>query len=157
MSLADNTLPSDTFIRRLRAERERQSMSQAALARKMAEVLGVNVDPSAVTRIEQQTRTVRLDEAVAMADVLGVPLATLLLQDDSDDNQEELARLTTELLAARLLWDQAAAEVNRISLNIQAITGGHDLYDAIRAGAGNTLDPEFAAVIDDLAASRKKD
>jgi transcriptional regulator with XRE-family HTH domain len=68
-------------MKRLRQERDRLSISQAELARRIAEVLGQNVDPSAVTRIEQQTRAVRLDEAVAAAEALEVPI-TLLVSDD---------------------------------------------------------------------------
>lgn len=36
----------------------------------LAEILGTNVDPSAVTRIEQQIPAVRLDEANGERDVL---------------------------------------------------------------------------------------
>src|ERR1041385_8510014 len=57
-----NPLPGGLFARRLRQERERLGISQAELARRMAALLGTNVDSTAITRIEQQTRAVRLDE-----------------------------------------------------------------------------------------------
>lgn len=146
MSLADQTLPSDTFVRRLRAERERQNLSQAQLAREMAKTLGVNVDPSAVTRIEQQTRTVRLDEAVAMSDVLQVPLAALLMDDSDDDNEAAIQGHLVELMAAHHRWEEARQEVDRLSRTIQALSGGYGLY--MHQGSGDELDAEWQDAID---------
>jgi len=61
----------------MRRERERRGWTQAELAAKLAEV-GVNQHPSAIAKIELREvvrpRTIRLDEAQAIAYVLGLPL-----------------------------------------------------------------------------------
>ncbi|MDP9903251.1 helix-turn-helix domain-containing protein [Arthrobacter bambusae] len=117
-----NSLPSDTFTRLLRIERERQRISQAELARRMAGTLGTNVDPTAVTRIEQQTRAVRLDEAVAMATALGVPLAALLAEDQVGENEALKQRYLVELAAAQRQWEQSRQEIGRLTSLIQSLS-----------------------------------
>lgn len=115
------SLPSDTFARRLRAEREHHGYTQAELARKMARTLGSNIDPSAVTRIEQQTRAVRLDEAVAMAQALETPLAALLSEDAGGQNEHRVAELMIDLVRAQREWSRVGEEVARIMQQIQAL------------------------------------
>lgn len=88
--------PSEVvFAERLRAERTRAGMSQTALAKRLTDTVGYDVDGSSVTRMEKGTRRVRLVEAVVIAGVLGVPLAALLeevdtLQDRIDEERREL-------------------------------------------------------------------
>lgn len=122
-----NTLPSDIFARRLRAERERQSLSQVELARRMATILGANVDPTAITRIEQQTRAVRLDEAVAMATILEVPLTSLVVDNDAEQTEALLQRYLADLAAAHHQWEQTRQEIGRLTGIIQSLTGGDKL------------------------------
>jgi transcriptional regulator with XRE-family HTH domain len=137
-----STLPSDTFARRLRIERERQGMSQAKLARGMAEVLGTNFDPSAVTRIEQQTRAIQLDEAVAMAAVLDVPLGALLIDHSAEKNEALKQQYLADLVAAQRQWEQTRQEIGRLTRLIQSLSGtnelcshpGADDADAVPAG-----------------------
>jgi transcriptional regulator with XRE-family HTH domain len=119
-----NQLPGDLFARRLRQERERLSISQAELARRIAGVLGSNVDPSAVTRIEQQIRAVRLDEAVAAAEALGVPLITLLTDDPVAENEAQLQQALVDLDIARHQWERSRIEVQRLSRLVQLLSGG---------------------------------
>lgn len=81
------------FTRRLREERERAGISQAAIAEYLTEQLEHRVDASALSRMEKGVRAVRLDEAVAIADILGVELEALLRDRDSvDDEIDELQR-----------------------------------------------------------------
>lgn len=129
-----STLPSDTFARRLRIEREEQGMSQARLARGMAEVLGTNVDPSAVTRIEQQTRAIQLDEAVAIARVLDVPLAALLADQSADENEALKQQYLADLAAAQHQWEQTRQEIGRLTRLIQSVSGTNELDG--RPGSG---------------------
>lgn len=69
----------EIFVRRLRQERRAAQMTQAALAARMTERLdGITIDASIVTRIERGQRGVSLDEAVAAAKSVGVPLNRLL-------------------------------------------------------------------------------
>lgn len=122
--MVKDPLPGDVFARRLRQERERRGFSQAALARRIAEVLGTNIDPSAVTRIEQQTRAVRLDEAVAAAEALDVPLALLLSDDPAAENEAKLQQYLAELAVAQRNWENDRLEVQRLVQAIQVLTGG---------------------------------
>ena len=64
---------------RIREARYRlgNKISQTELAARLQD-LGVNVDPSAISRIENQERHLSDIELVAIAQVLGVPLANLL-------------------------------------------------------------------------------
>lgn len=136
------SLPSDTFARRLRTERERQRISQAELARGMAEVLGTNVDPSAVTRIEQQTRAVRLDEAVAVAIVLDVPISALLSDHSAEENEALKQQYLADLVTAQRQWEQTRQEIGRLTRLIHSLSGtselcshpGADDVDAVPAG-----------------------
>lgn len=66
------------FARRMRQVREAAKMSQTRLAELLAE-RGIKIDPTSITRIEKGARGVRLEEAVAIAEALGVPLEELLL------------------------------------------------------------------------------
>jgi transcriptional regulator with XRE-family HTH domain len=84
----------EAFARRLRALREQRRLSQAALAERVTD-LGVPIERAAVTRIEwaadpersDRARNVSLEEAVAFAAALDVPLYALLLGDaDTETN-----------------------------------------------------------------------
>ncbi|MEU7317904.1 helix-turn-helix transcriptional regulator [Streptomyces sp. NPDC007083] len=146
-----NPLPVDLFARRLRQEREHQGISQAELARRIADILGTNVDPSAVTRIEQQMRAVRLDEAVAAAQALGVPLVFLLNDDPTAEEEAELQRYLAEYALAQRQWEKSRREMLRLTRIIQTITGGTDLQALLDArgpvedqeeGGGGSTDPD---------------
>ncbi|MDO4254385.1 MAG: helix-turn-helix transcriptional regulator [Kocuria sp.] len=126
-----NPLPGDLFARRLRQERERLGISQAELARRIAEILGTNVDPSAVTRIEQQIRAVRLDEAVAAAQALDVPLTVLVADDPEAETEAQLQQYLAELAVAQREWEKSRLEVLRISKAIQVISGGAHLPEVV--------------------------
>lgn len=139
-----NTLPSDIFARRLRAERERQSLSQVELARRMATILGANVDPTAITRIEQQTRAVRLDEAVAMATILEVPLTSLVVDNNAEQTEALLQRYLADLAAAHHQWEQTRQEIGRLTGIIQSLTGGDKLLHPLAAAEHAKQRPDEA-------------
>ncbi|MFB6724944.1 helix-turn-helix domain-containing protein [Kribbella sp. NPDC056345] len=120
-------LPSDTFARRLRMERERQGLSQAELARRVTEVLGVNVDKSAVARIEQQTRAIRLDEAAAMAEVLGLPIAALLSDRSAEENEALKQQYLADLVVAQRQWERTRQEIDRLMGLVQSLSGTNEL------------------------------
>lgn len=133
-----NPLPGDLFASRLRQEREQQGVSQAELARRVAAVLGNNVDPTAITRIEQQARAVRLDEAVAVAQALEVPLNLLLTDDPDADHDARLQELIAELTIAQREWELARRRVMRLTRAIQSLSGAGD----------QAMNPELAESID---------
>lgn len=91
--------PGARFARRLREERERVGLSQTGLAEQLSERLGDAIYHSAVARMESGQRSVKIDEAVAVADVLRLPLATLL--EDVDTVGNRLDELRDEVIQAR--------------------------------------------------------
>lgn len=123
MNASPDQLPSDVFAVRLRAHREHLNVSQAELARRMSQILGVTVHPSMLTRIEQQTRTPRLDEAVALAQGLGIPIAVLLSEDPIEQRDAQLQQLRLELASAQRAWDNQRQDVERLMMAIQIMTG----------------------------------
>src|SRR5699024_9537149 len=99
------------FARRIREERQRAGITQAALAERLGGVLDRTIDPSAVARAEKHQRTVRLDEAVAIADVLEMPLSALLRDRERVD--EEIAEQRQALGEAQWRVDEARAALQQ--------------------------------------------
>jgi transcriptional regulator with XRE-family HTH domain len=92
--------PRDTseevFGRRMRQERERLAITQGGLANGLGE-LGMKLDPTAVTRIEKGDRGLRLNEALAIAQVLGCTLDYLLDPYPTPSLDDEIERLVERL------------------------------------------------------------
>ncbi|MEV0443621.1 helix-turn-helix transcriptional regulator [Streptomyces spectabilis] len=149
-----NPLPGDLFARQVRQERERLGISQAELARRMAALLGTNLDSTAITRIEQQTRAVRLDEAVAAAKTLGVPLVMLTSDNYARENEAEIQNLLAELALAEREWEKVRQKVHRITRTIQQLSAEREAFrshalDVNPETAGDyELDPETQAALD---------
>ena len=114
-------LPSDVFARRLRAERERLGMTQTDLARAVARLLGQNVDPSAINRIELRTRSVRLDEAAAMAAVLGVPLTVLVHESPVEELDRRISRAVEELAHERRVLADSRSRVAALEASLDLL------------------------------------
>lgn len=106
-----SALPGQTFARRLREERVRTGLSQAALANRLAEVLNQKVDTSAITRIEKYDRAVRLDEAVVIAELLEVPLQAML--HDRESVGDQIAELRRDLSLAQWRVSQVEEELQQ--------------------------------------------
>jgi len=128
-------------------------MSQAHLAAKIAEILGVNVDPSAVTRIEKQERAVRLDEAVAAARALEIPLAALITEDQVREHEQLIQTHLLDLATAERRWEEQRQEVLRLTRIIQTLSAdsamAHDLDPRLKAA----LDARIPADIDEIRSS----
>lgn len=105
------TTATEAFARRLTEERQRVGLSQAALAARLTAVIGRSIDPSALARAEKHERSIRLDEAVAIADLLQVPLASMLRDREAVD--EEIGELRRELSQYAWQIQQAEEEVQR--------------------------------------------
>lgn len=99
------------FAERLRTERTRLGLSQTELARRVAKSLDYGVDGSAITRVEIGQRRVRLAEAVAIADELGMSLASLL--SDKSLLEAQVDELGVKLADAKAALGSAAQEVRR--------------------------------------------
>lgn len=98
-----------TFARRMREERQRAGLSQAALAERVTALLNYKVDSSSVTRVEKGERSVRLTEAIAIAEALSNPLSALLRDRAAID--EEIGVLECDL----------SEELHRASLAEEAL------------------------------------
>lgn len=116
--------PSDVFARRLRTERERQRMTQAQLARGMADFLGTPIYTTVVTRIETGDRIVRLDHAVAAAATLQIPLQALISAEDATPAQDQIEEAERELATAQQNWLEQRDVVIRKQQALMALTGG---------------------------------
>lgn len=77
--------PGATFARRLREVRQAKDMTQAELARRLTDLLDVRIDGAVITKIEKGDRGVRLEEAVYSAEILDVPLESLVTGIDPID------------------------------------------------------------------------
>ena len=124
-------LPGATFARRVREERRATGMSQTGLAEQVSARLGTTIDGTAVTRIEKHVRAVKLDEAVAIAEVIGVPLVVLMTEPDAIGVELERARddlLTTEaaLTSTRRNIEQWTADAERLRQRIAELEGLRD-------------------------------
>lgn len=117
-----NPLPNDTFIRRLRAERERRNVGQAELSRRMSALLGQQIGAPVLNRIEQGLRAVRLDEAVAAATALDMPIGVLLGPVTPHlSHTERVEQLTEELRSAQAQLEHYRYEVSRLAELLSAV------------------------------------
>lgn len=110
----------------VRAAREGYAMSQDALSRRLKDDTDVVIDQSGIARLEAGRRAVRLNEVVALAQVLGIDISqsTFAVQPDKmDENmleraQIELAEIQMEVHAAfeDVRRHEAALEMARARL-----------------------------------------
>jgi len=110
-----------TFERRLRQERERRGLSQADVARRVTELLGVTFYASALTKIESHERSVKIEEAVAFAEALDIPLSVLLVEQD--DVVEAIGRAREDLLVAEHARIAAVARADEFTAEAQRLRG----------------------------------
>lgn len=110
------SVPSRIFAQSLRQERDSAGLSQAEFAELVSERLTSKIDPSAITRIEGLARTVKLDEAVAMADVLKLPLSALLVEGDADAHlSQQIKHYRREKAALEAVHDKAGTDLHRVN------------------------------------------
>ncbi|MGH3976134.1 MAG: helix-turn-helix domain-containing protein [Pseudonocardiaceae bacterium] len=117
------SVPSRIFAQRLRQERESAGFSQAEFAELVSERLSSKIDPSAITRIEGLARTVKLDEAVAMADVLRLPLGALLVEGDADAHlSQQIQHYRREQSALQAVYDKSGTDLHRVNSALSVLT-----------------------------------
>lgn len=91
---------ADYFRKRLRSERELKGWSQADMAKMLSDN---GFHATTIAKIEAGDRTVRIDEATAIADLLGLSLDALLGRKGlEDDASHALSVLADEAIAASM-------------------------------------------------------
>jgi transcriptional regulator with XRE-family HTH domain len=89
-----------TFAARAKAARLRSGLTQQQLCARLLKETGVDLDTSAITRIEAGQREPRLGEALAIGRVLGFGLNNLVPRADLDFYLSDVERLLKESRAA---------------------------------------------------------
>ncbi|WP_119697612.1 helix-turn-helix domain-containing protein [Microbacterium halotolerans] len=123
--------PADVFARRLRHEREVKRISQSELARRLSDRTGTGVSATAITKIESGDRSVRIDEAVYLAEILDVPLSALL--SDRGPDEIRMSELRRQIEQQRSLantaeheWSQANAAWARLHMELEELEASFD-------------------------------
>lgn len=124
-------LSGATFARRLHEVRRSADMSQTELAERVSERLGTTIDGTAVTRIEKHVRAVKLDGAVAIADVLEVPLVALMTEPDAV--LVELERAQEDLLVTEAAMTRASRNLDQWSTDAARLRQRIAELEALRA------------------------
>ena len=113
------------FAKHMLESRERQGMSQAALARRLYDEFGIKLDSSGITRIERHAkraegaRSLRLTEALAIAKILGEDINRML--QPSVSLKERRSRVFAELEDAISAVEAAEAHRDRIRDELRSI------------------------------------
>jgi transcriptional regulator with XRE-family HTH domain len=99
----------DRFGKRVRKEREARELSQAAMAKLLAD-RGVHpMHPTTLAKIETGERSVRLNEAVEIAELFEMSLDSLLGRATANPGDELVSTLRTALDTAAMLTSTLAA------------------------------------------------
>lgn len=130
-----NETTEQRFGRRMRRARERAGLTQAGIAEALA-AGGLKVDPTAITRMEKGERGIRLNEARAIADVLGSSVLWMLSSEGGGDIEDELEaleaeekRLVVDLGNANMQMAVVAQERQNIAERLQVL---RERADALR-------------------------
>lgn len=115
---------AESFARRLREEREKVGISQTALAHRLSERLGVTIYSTAVTKMENGSRAIKIEEAVAVAEIFDVSLISLVTERDPVDARleelrRELGRQQARLDEAQNEYQQAMVAMAHIEQEIE--------------------------------------
>ncbi|SMX99195.1 helix-turn-helix domain-containing protein [Brevibacterium linens] len=110
--------PEGSFAARLREERRRRGLSQAEVAERLSARLEVTIDKSALARMERGERSIRLNEAVALAEILQVTLLRLV-GESGDGPNARVRRALDELENAEVLLRAATEEVERRGAQVE--------------------------------------
>ena len=125
--------PESTFARRMRELREAAGMPQSHIANVLAMSHGIKVDPTAITRIERGTRTIRLDEAVAIASVFDHTVDEILRPALSPE--EQLLQAEQEIEAAQRRVERAVAEFEALQRRLEQLRTALKVGAALKLGA----------------------
>ena len=98
----------DRFGERLRTERERRKWSQAQMATMLADRGVQPMHPTTIAKIEAGDRSVRINEAVEIADLFEMSLDTLVGRATANPGSDLALVLRDVIDTAMTLWEQQA-------------------------------------------------
>jgi transcriptional regulator with XRE-family HTH domain len=139
---------SEIFGLQVRVARERQNLTQQAVADRLEDDHGVKMHATMLGRIESGERRVHIDEIPALALALNVPLAALLLPVSADgDFQASPTTRLTPYDAWQFLHSTARPQL-----------GGATPYEGLWADARGALDAlrAFADALDAWTLARSR-
>lgn len=147
------------FGTHVRTARESRGWTQDQLARKVRALKGVDLQQSAIARIEAGQRTLRLNEFVALAEMLGLDLgsyggrtATLSTPEEYQDSLDRKAALMAQAEEIRVRMVDALAQEDEAKSRREQV--GHELHRVITEVAElTTMINEYDAVHGRLPAS----
>lgn len=135
------------FGNAVRQLRESLGMSQGRMAMKMIEAGWVKFYQTTISRIEKNERPVRLGEALAMAEILGVSLDVLAGGDPSAAMASAAGRhtLEREVRESRRALELLAGELSKIETQLAAVATRHEAArNALNAALGEGVWMEAA-------------
>lgn len=119
------------FGKVLKEHREHRGWTQPQMAEKLTEHGVQPMHDTTVAKIEAGTRSVRINEAVAIADLLGVPLDALLGRRSSRDDETALGWAAIHELRDTAKYRATTVRRMRVELS-DAVDGvafaGHQFY-----------------------------
>lgn len=135
----------DHFRKQLKDERERREWKQADLA-KMLSDKGIPMDWTTVAKIEKGVRSVRIDEAAAIADCFGISVDTLLGRR-ARLRSDRVYTLTAVVDTAYRASGQLIEVISALRDKIADLSAFDDIpsRDALIAGCERTCDLLIAA------------
>ena len=144
MTDADSPGWERNFRNAVAVKREELGMSQSALARALSG-MGIPFRQQMVQRVESGERPIRLNEAVGMSRILGIPISDGI-EGYSGADQEKMLRwkIDTRLRDAMSI----IVSITQVSHRIRVV--GDDLYELDQSMDGAMLSAEAGEVYEDL-------
>lgn len=134
----------------MRRERVRRDWSQNELAKRLA-AAGLSFHQVTVQRIEDGQRSLRLNEAMVIADVFGVDLTAMLREPDRVAIARVVLALVGEARAALVQVARSGAWVLKHQAQLA------DELDKLRALDDEDVDPDLVADAEDVLGQRLGD
>jgi transcriptional regulator with XRE-family HTH domain len=100
--------PEHQFGAHVREAREDRGWTQESLARRLRDLAGIDLHQTAIARLEVGKRSITLNEAAALAQLLGLDLGAYVDEASVGLSPEELARLAQGLEALQVQLFEAA-------------------------------------------------
>lgn len=128
--------PEERFAQLVREKREALGWSQEELARRVSAATGTTFHQTGITRIEKQARSIRLNEALVLAGVLGIELGPLA--QTLNDRVRSEQNLIVTLKASQAVLENLEETAYRIRDEMEVVTARYaDTMNRIQATQDN--------------------